>query len=95
MVAMAYRFVNTIINRCHLPGDGYILVPVGTVAVIGTTSVDVSDPNDTSIQAWADLSDRLGVPAFEIPPCRPAYRGCGVSSRAILYQRESANVYQP
>jgi len=52
MVAMAYRFVNTIINRCHLPGDGDILVPVGTVAVIGTTSVDVPDPNDTSIQAW-------------------------------------------
>lgn len=52
MVAMAYRFVNTIINRCHPPGDGDILVPVGTVAVIGTTSVDVPDPNDTSIQAW-------------------------------------------
>ena len=51
MVAMAYRFVNTIINRCHAPGDGDILVPVGTVAVIGTTSVNVPDPNDTSIQA--------------------------------------------
>jgi len=52
MVAMAYRFVNTIINRCHPPGDGDILVPVGTVAVIGTTSVNVPDPNDTSIQSW-------------------------------------------
>jgi glycerol-3-phosphate dehydrogenase len=52
MVAMAYRFVNTILNRCHLPGDGDILVPVGTVAVIGTTSVNVSDPNDTSVQSW-------------------------------------------
>jgi glycerol-3-phosphate dehydrogenase len=52
MVAMAYRFVNTIINRCHVPGDGDILVPVGTVAVIGTTSVPVEDPNDTSVQPW-------------------------------------------
>ncbi|MGQ9489267.1 MAG: anaerobic glycerol-3-phosphate dehydrogenase subunit GlpA [Anaerolineae bacterium] len=52
MVAMAYRFVNTIINRLHPPGDGDILVPVGTVAVIGTTSVSVQDPNDTSVQAW-------------------------------------------
>jgi glycerol-3-phosphate dehydrogenase len=52
MVAMAYRFVNTIINRLHKPGDGDILVPVGTVAVIGTTSVNVSDPNDTSVQPW-------------------------------------------
>ena len=52
MVAMAYRFVNTILNRCHLPGDGDILVPVGTVAVIGTTSVNVADPNDTTVSAW-------------------------------------------
>ncbi len=52
MVAMAYRFVNTVINRLHAPGDGDILVPVGTVAVIGTTSVTVPDPNDTSIEPW-------------------------------------------
>jgi glycerol-3-phosphate dehydrogenase len=52
MVAMAYRFVNTIINRCHPPGDGDILVPVGTVAVIGTTSVTVPDPNETGVEAW-------------------------------------------
>lgn len=52
MVAMAYRFVNTVINRLHAPGDGDILVPVGTVAVIGTTSVNVADPNDTSVEPW-------------------------------------------
>lgn len=52
MVAMAYRFVNTIINRCHPPGDGDILVPVGTVAVIGTTSVPVRDPDDSRVEAW-------------------------------------------
>ncbi len=52
MVAMAYRFVNTVINRLHAPGDGDILVPVGTVAVIGTTSVNVSDPNDTGVEPW-------------------------------------------
>ncbi|OQA47313.1 MAG: Anaerobic glycerol-3-phosphate dehydrogenase subunit A [Chloroflexi bacterium ADurb.Bin325] len=68
MVAMAYRFVNTIINRCHLPGDGDILVPVGTVAVIGTTSVNVPDPNVTSTEAWEiermlDEGEKL-VPGF-------------------------------
>jgi glycerol-3-phosphate dehydrogenase len=52
MVAMAYRFVNTIINRCHPPGDGDILVPVGTVAIIGTTSVPVPDPNETRVEPW-------------------------------------------
>ena len=52
MVAMAYRFVNTVVNRLHPPGDGDILVPVGTVAVIGTTSVNVPDPNDTRVEPW-------------------------------------------
>jgi glycerol-3-phosphate dehydrogenase len=52
MVAMAYRFVNTVVNRCHPPGDGDILVPVGTVAVIGTTSVTVPDPDVTSVEPW-------------------------------------------
>ena len=52
LVAMAYRFVNTVLNRCHRPGDGDILVPVGTVAVIGTTSVPAEDPNETGVQAW-------------------------------------------
>ena len=52
LVAMAYRFVNTILNRCHRPGDGDILVPVGTVAVIGTTSVPAENPNETGVQAW-------------------------------------------
>ena len=52
MIAMAYRFVNTVINRLHAPGDGDILVPVGTVAVIGTTSVNVPNPDDTSIEPW-------------------------------------------
>lgn len=68
MVAMAYRFVNTILNRCHVPGDGDILVPVGTVAVIGTTSVPVEDPNDTSVQGWEvekmlDEGEKL-IPGF-------------------------------
>jgi glycerol-3-phosphate dehydrogenase len=52
LIAMAYRFTNTILNRCHKPGDGDILVPVGTVAVIGTTSVPVEDPNETGVQGW-------------------------------------------
>jgi len=68
MVAMAYRFVNTVINRCHPPGDGDILVPVGTVAVIGTTSVTVDDPNDTRVEPWEvqrmlDEGDKL-IPGF-------------------------------
>jgi len=52
MIAMNYRMVNTVINRCAPPGDGDILVPVGTVAVIGTTSVGVPNPDDYPIEDW-------------------------------------------
>jgi glycerol-3-phosphate dehydrogenase len=52
MVAMNYRMVNTVINRCLPPADGDILVPIGSVAVIGTTSVRVADPDHYAIEAW-------------------------------------------
>ncbi len=52
MVAMNHRFVNTIINRCHPPGDGDILVPVHTVSIIGTTSIPVDDPDRYPIERW-------------------------------------------
>jgi glycerol-3-phosphate dehydrogenase len=79
MVAMAYRFVNTILNRCHVPGDGDILVPVGTVAVIGTTSVTVADPNDTSVEDWEvqrmlDEGEKM-VPGFSCVRALRAWAG--------------------
>jgi len=49
MVAMNHRMVNTVINRCKLPDDGDILVPIHTVAVIGTTDIHVPDPDVFSI----------------------------------------------
>lgn len=45
MIAMNHRMVNTVINRCKMPADGDILVPIHTVAVIGTTDVHVPDPD--------------------------------------------------
>jgi glycerol-3-phosphate dehydrogenase len=79
MVAMAYRFVNTIINRCHIPSDGDILVPVGTVAVIGTTSVAVDNPDDTSVQPWEvqrmlDEGEKM-VPGFSQARALRAWAG--------------------
>jgi len=52
MVAMATRPVHTIINRCRPPSDGDIIVPVGTVAVLGTTDVEVQQPTDITIEPW-------------------------------------------
>lgn len=52
MVAMNYRLTNTVINRLKPPSDGDILVPVGTVAVIGTTEVVVASADQYAIEPW-------------------------------------------
>jgi glycerol-3-phosphate dehydrogenase len=49
MIAMNVRWVHTIINRLKPPADGDILVPVGTVCVIGTTSITVPSPDHFEI----------------------------------------------
>jgi glycerol-3-phosphate dehydrogenase len=52
MVAMNHRVLNTVVNRCKPPADGDIIVPIHTVAVIGTTDVHVPDPDVFGIEAW-------------------------------------------
>lgn len=52
MLAYNIRWVNTVINKLRLPGDGDIFVPVGTVSVIGTTSVKTDDPGDNRVESW-------------------------------------------
>jgi glycerol-3-phosphate dehydrogenase len=49
MIAMNHRLVNTVINRCQLPTDGDIIVPIRTVSVIGTTDQRTDDPDDHSV----------------------------------------------
>jgi glycerol-3-phosphate dehydrogenase len=52
MIAANHRLVNTVVNRCHMPADGDILVPAHTVAIIGTTDVRVEDPEHYGIEPW-------------------------------------------
>ncbi len=52
MIAMNTRWVNTIVNRLRPADDGDILVPVGTVCVLGTTSVITDHPDDYRVEAW-------------------------------------------
>lgn len=68
MLATNCRLVNTVINRCKMPSDGDILVPIHTVSVIGTTDEHVLDPENLHIETWeVDLmleeGDKL-VPGF-------------------------------
>lgn len=40
------RIAKRVINRLRPPGDGDILVPGGTVSILGTSSVTIPDPDD-------------------------------------------------
>ena len=68
MIAMNHRLVQTVVNRCSMPADGDILVPIRTVSVMGTTDSRVPDPDDLAItQAEVDQMLEAGeqlVPGF-------------------------------
>jgi glycerol-3-phosphate dehydrogenase len=68
MIAMNHRLVNTVINRCTMPADGDILVPIRTVSVIGTTDIRAADPDEipvteSEVEQMLDDGERL-VPGF-------------------------------
>jgi glycerol-3-phosphate dehydrogenase len=68
MIAMNHRLVNTVVNRCTIPADGDIIVPIRTVSVIGTTDIRSEHADDlpvTQEEVDAMLADgeRL-VPGF-------------------------------
>ena len=46
MLVYNQRMTDTVVNRCSRPGDGDIMVPVHTVAILGTTDIPVDDPDD-------------------------------------------------
>jgi glycerol-3-phosphate dehydrogenase len=45
MLIYNQRMTDTVVNRCHKAGDGDIMVPMHTVAILGTTDVKVPDPD--------------------------------------------------
>jgi glycerol-3-phosphate dehydrogenase len=45
MLIYNQRMTDTVVNRCHKSSDGDIMVPVHTVAILGTTDVKVADPD--------------------------------------------------
>ena len=64
MLVFAERLSDAVINRCHPPGDGDLMVPVHTVSILGTTDVQVRDPDDTAVEraevaALLDEGERL------------------------------------
>ncbi len=49
MLIYNQRMTDTVINRCHKASDGDIMVPVHTVAILGTTEQRVEDPDQYEI----------------------------------------------
>lgn len=88
MVAVAHRVVHHVVNRCVRPQDGDIIVPIRSVAVVGTTDVRVADPGDITVEpgevaAMMAAGERL-VPGFAATRAlrtwagvRPLYRPPG------------------
>ena len=50
MVVYEGRLVNSVINRMREPSDGDIILPYGSVSIVGTTAVMVDDPNNFSVE---------------------------------------------
>lgn len=79
MLIMNRRLTHAVVNRCAMPGDGDIIVPVGTVSILGTTDITVDDPDDArvtepEVEALLANGDRL-VPGLSTSRVMRAYAG--------------------
>ena len=50
IMVLARRLVSRIINRCRPPSSHDIIVPTGTVSLVGTTSETIDDPGTTAVR---------------------------------------------
>ena len=79
MVVTADRHAGTVVNRCRPRSQGDILVPHGGTSILGTTDVEVEDPDDYAREDWEVdlLFEELSpvVPALETADPLRAYWG--------------------
>ena len=71
MIAMNHRLVNTVVNRCAMPADGDILVPIRTVSVIGTTDIRSAEPDEIPV-TQAEVDQMLDQGERLVPGLRDA-----------------------
>ncbi len=79
MVAVDHIPLRTVINRCRFPTDGDIIVPKRGEAIVGTTDVEISDPDDFGVTA-AEIDRMLQageeiLPGFSNSPSLRAWAG--------------------
>lgn len=90
MLVYAERMTRAVVNRCHPPGDGDIMVPIGSVAILGTTDEPVADPDacavtPAEVARLVEEGARL-FPALPGMPIARAYAGV-----RPLYRPEAAD----
>jgi glycerol-3-phosphate dehydrogenase len=85
------RLAQRVINRLRPPSNGDILVPGGTVSILGTTSVRIEDPDEAypTVEEIDSMVDdaRAMIPALETVRYTRAY--CGV--RPLVGSREGCD----
>mgnify|MGYP006283179587 CR=1 FL=1 len=71
MVSVEYEGLGPVLNRCRDPDDGDIVVPHDSEAVLGTTSVPVSDPDEYEQAEW-EVEKSIEECAAMLPPVADA-----------------------
>jgi glycerol-3-phosphate dehydrogenase len=84
MVAYDQRVTEHVINRLNEPGDGDIIIPQRRMAVIGTTSFEVSDVD--YIPVFEEQVKQMHTSAFELVPIlrEAQMRGAYMSARPLI-----------
>ncbi|WP_101297395.1 FAD-dependent oxidoreductase [Halegenticoccus soli] len=71
MVGVDYRGLGPVLNRCRRPDDGDIVVPHEDQVVLGTTSVEVEDPDEFDEEGW-EIETTVEQCARLLPPVAEA-----------------------
>jgi glycerol-3-phosphate dehydrogenase len=69
MVSVPYDGLGPVLNRCREPADGDIVIPHDGEVVLGTTSVEVEDPDEFAEEQW-EIDRMYRECADMLPPVR-------------------------
>ena len=66
LIAFNQRITSHVVNRLRKPSNGDIFVPHGSITILGTSSITIPDPEDTST-SWDEVEElkKTGEGVFE------------------------------
>jgi glycerol-3-phosphate dehydrogenase len=89
MVVMALRYVRGVVNAMRKPADGDIVVPQHEVAILGTTSVEVANPDDIHVST-ADVDRMIDMCSQMVPSLAGGRALRAFAGSRPLYKAEPA-----